>query len=217
MSTPPRLLILASGRGSNLRALLMAASEPNWPGQVVQLICNRPGAPVLEVAHTFGVATEVIDHQAFGSRESFDAQLLVRCRAHQPDLIVLAGFMRVLDEAFVTAFEGRLINIHPSLLPSFAGLHTHRRALQAGVKLAGATVHYVTAQLDHGPIIIQAAVPVQAHDDEASLAERVLQAEHRILPLAVSWHLQGQLDVQDGIVRHQGGAAQFLWSEGNSP
>ena len=212
MASPARIVVLASGRGSNLHALLQAAAAPAWPGRVVHLLCNRPEAPVLRVAQRFGVATDVVDHQAFRSRADFDAELRRRCQALQPDLVVLAGFMRVLDEAFVRAFEGRLINIHPSLLPAFAGLHTHRRALQAGVKLAGATVHYVTPELDHGPIILQAAVPVYADDDEARLADRVLQVEHRILPLAVEWHLRGELLVHEGVVNHRQRATQFLWS-----
>lgn len=213
MATPARIVVLASGRGSNLRALLQAAGEGHWPARVERLICNRPGATAIEVAHAFGVDAEVVDHQAFDSREAFDAELLRRCRTLQPDLIVLAGFMRVLSEAFVKCFEGRLINVHPSLLPAFAGLHTHRRALQAGVKLAGATVHYVTPELDHGPIIVQAAVPVRPDDDEARLADRVLQMEHRILPLAVGWHLRGELELSQGIVRHRLGAAQWFCAE----
>ena len=205
-----RILVLISGRGSNLAALVQAAREQAWPAEVVAVIGNRPQAAGLQWAREQGLATQVVDHQAFDSREAFDAALLAACQGHRPDLVVLAGFMRVLGDAFVRHYEGRLINIHPSLLPAFPGLHTHRRALQAGVKTAGATVHYVTPVLDHGPVIAQAVVPVLAQDTEQALAERVLQAEHRLLPLAVGWHVKGELQIQDGVVRHRFGAAQTL-------
>lgn len=209
MST--RILILLSGRGSNLAALVEAAREQDWPAQVVGVISNRPHAAGLAWAHAQGVPAQAVDHQAFASRQAFDAALLAACQSYRPDLVVLAGFMRVLGTEFVRHYEGRLINIHPSLLPAFTGLHTHRRALEAGVKLAGATVHYVTPTLDHGPVIAQAVVPVQADDDESSLAERVLQAEHRLLPLAVGWHVRGELDLQEGLVHHRRGLPQSLF------
>ncbi len=209
MST--RILILLSGRGSNLAALVEAAREQDWPAQVVGVISNRPQAAGLAWAHAQGLPTQAVDHQAFASRQAFDAALLAACQSYRPDLVVLAGFMRVLGTEFVRHYEGRLINIHPSLLPAFTGLHTHRRALEAGVKLAGATVHYVTPTLDHGPVIAQAVVPVQADDDESSLAERVLQAEHRLLPLAVGWHVRGELDLQEGLVHHRRGLPQSLF------
>ncbi|NBQ90882.1 MAG: phosphoribosylglycinamide formyltransferase [Betaproteobacteria bacterium] len=209
MST--RILVLISGRGSNLAALVEAARANGWPAEVVGVISNRPQAAGLQWAREQGFHAQVVDHQAFASREAFDAALLAACQARQPDLVVLAGFMRVLGEAFVRHYESRLINIHPSLLPAFMGLHTHRRALQAGVKFAGATAHYVSVTLDHGPVIAQAAVPVRAHDTEHSLAQRVLQAEHRVLPLAVGWHVKGELQLQDGLVSHRQGASQALY------
>lgn len=205
-----RILVLISGRGSNLAALAHAALEEAWPAELVGVISNRPQAAGLQWAREHGVPAQVVDHQAFDSRESFDAALLAACEAHRPDLVVLAGFMRVLGEAFVRHYEGRLINIHPSLLPAFAGLHTHRRALEAGVKWAGATVHYVTPTLDHGPMIAQAAVPIQAQDTEQTLADRVLQAEHRLLPLAVGWHVKGDLVLRNGVVHHRNHGQQAL-------
>ena len=208
-----RLIVLISGRGSNLAALGEGLQREGWPAQLCAVVSNRPQAAGLDWARQHGVPTEVIDHTAFGTRAEFDAALLQACQRLQPDLVVLAGFMRVLDTAFVEHFAGRLINIHPSLLPAFAGLHTHRRALQAGAKVAGATVHYVTAELDHGPIIAQAVVPVRPGDDEQRLSERVLQAEHRLLPMAVGWHLRGELSVQDGIVRHSNSQAQCLFCD----
>lgn len=213
MGPSKRIVVLISGRGSNLQALLEAARTPNWPGQVVAVLSNRPDAPGLDVARAFGVSTQALDHRASPSREAYDESLLTHCEAHAPDVVVLAGFMRVLGDRFVRHYAGRLINIHPSLLPAFEGLHTHRRALQAGVKWAGATVHYVTPALDQGPIIAQAAVPVRADDDEARLAERVLRAEHRLLPMALAWHLNGELEWHDGVVRHRGGAPQWLITE----
>ena len=206
-----RILVLISGRGSNLAALVKAAREEAWPAEMVGVISNRPEAAGLQWAGSHGLPTQVLSHQAFATREAFDAALLAACEAHRPDLVVLAGFMRVLGDGFVRHYEGRLINIHPSLLPAFTGLHTHRRALAAGVKWAGATVHYVTPTLDHGPVIAQAAVPVLAQDCEQTLAERVLQAEHRLLPLAVGWHVKGELQLRDGVVRHRAGAQQSLF------
>lgn len=206
-----RILVLISGRGSNLAALAQAAREQAWSAELVGVISNRPQAAGLLWAQQQGLSTLTLDHQAHSSREAFDAALLKACESHRPDLVVLAGFMRVLGDAFVHHYAGRLINIHPSLLPAFPGLQTHRRALEAGVKLAGATVHYVTPSLDHGPVIAQAVVPVQPQDTESDLSERVLRAEHRVLPLAVGWHLRGELQVQDGVVRHRFGAPQALF------
>lgn len=206
-----RILALISGRGSNLAAVVEAAHAQAWKAQWVGVISNRPQAAGLQWARDHGLHTQVLDHQAFETREAFDAALLQSCKALQPDLVVLAGFMRVLGEPFVRHFEGRLMNIHPSLLPAFPGLHTHRRALECGVKAAGATVHYVTPTLDHGPVIAQAVVPVRAGDDEQALAERVLQAEHRLLPLAVGWHVNGELALQSGVVHHRRGAPQVLF------
>jgi phosphoribosylglycinamide formyltransferase-1 len=152
----------------------------------------------------------VVDHKAFAEREDFDAALAQAIDAHAPDLAVLAGFMRILGADFVRRYEGRILNIHPSLLPAFTGLNTHRRAIEAGCKLAGATVHFVTAELDHGPIVLQAAVPVLPGDDEDALSARVLAQEHVVYPRAVRWFVQGQLRIERGVVRHAGGAAQWV-------
>jgi phosphoribosylglycinamide formyltransferase-1 len=151
-----------------------------------------------------------VDHQSFAKREAFEAALAAVIDSHEPDLVVLAGFMRILGAKFVGRYEGRLLNVHPSLLPAFTGLHTHRRAIEAGCKVAGATVHFVTAALDHGPIVAQAVVPVLPGDDEATLAARVLAREHVIYPLAVRWFVEDQLRLDQGIVSHAGGAAQLL-------
>ena len=184
------IVILISGRGSNMEAIVRA----RIPGvRIAAVISNRPGAEGLAFARSHGIATAVVDHTAHADRASFDAALAECIDAHAPDLVVLAGFMRVLTEGFVRRYEGRLLNIHPSLLPAFPGLHTHRRALEAGVKLHGATVHFVTAELDDGPIVVQAAVPVRADDDEAALAARVLAQEHVIYPQAVRWFAEGRL------------------------
>ncbi|MCC6247033.1 MAG: phosphoribosylglycinamide formyltransferase [Rubrivivax sp.] len=205
-----RIVILISGRGSNMEAMVERAASEGWPAQVVAVLANRPDAAGLAFARARGIAAEVVDHKAFASREAFDAALAEAIDRHAPDLVVLAGFMRVLGEAFVRRYEGRLLNIHPSLLPAFPGLHTHRRALEAGCKVAGATVHFVTAQLDHGPIVMQAAVPVRAGDDEAALAARVLAVEHVIYPLSVRWFVEGELLLEGGLVRHRRGASQLL-------
>lgn len=207
---PQRIVVLASGRGSNFEAVHRACSEQGWPAEVVALLTNRPEAPALALAQAAGVATAVVDHRAHASREAFDAALGEAVDAFAPDLVLLAGFMRVLGAPFVQRYAGRMMNVHPSLLPAFPGLHTHRRALEAGCQVAGATVHFVTPELDHGPIVVQAAVPVRAGDDEHRLAERVLAAEHVILPLAARWFVEGQLELRDGRVRHRGGASQ-VW------
>ena len=184
------IVILISGRGSNMEAIVGA----RIPGvRIAAVISNRPGAEGLAFARSHGIATAVVDHTAHADRASFDAALAECIDAHAPDLVVLAGFMRVLTEGFVRRYEGRLLNVHPSLLPAFPGLHTHRRALEAGVKLHGATVHFVTAELDDGPIVVQAAVPVRADDDEAALAARVLAQEHVIYPQAVRWFAEDRL------------------------
>jgi phosphoribosylglycinamide formyltransferase 1 len=206
-----RIVILISGRGSNMEALVEACATQGWPAEVVAVIANRPQAAGLRFAAERGIATACVDHTGFASREDFDAALATAIDAHAPDLLLLAGFMRVLGAAFVRHYEGRMLNIHPSLLPAFPGLHTHRRALAAGCKLAGATVHFVTAELDHGPIVMQAMVPVLAGDDEPTLAARVLQREHVIYPLAARWFVQGQLVQEAGVVRHAQGASQLLY------
>ncbi|WP_374265689.1 phosphoribosylglycinamide formyltransferase [Zoogloea sp.] len=193
-----KIVILISGRGSNMEAIVRA----QIPGaQIAAVISNRPDAAGLAFAASHGIAAQVVDHKAYPSREAFDAALAETIDAHQPDLVVLAGFMRVLTDGFVNRYNGRLLNIHPSLLPSFPGLHTHQRALEAGVRVAGTTVHFVTPTLDCGPIVIQAVVPVLAGDDEASLAARVLVQEHRIYPQAVRWFVEGRLAIDGNAVR----------------
>jgi len=176
--------------------------------RVAAVISNRADAAGLEWAAKRGIATQTIDHRGFAGRDAFDAALADAIEAHRPDLVVLAGFMRILGEAFVTRFAGRMLNIHPSLLPSFPGLHTHRRAIEKGVKVHGTTVHFVTPALDHGPIVIQAVVPVLPDDDEDSLAARVLEAEHRIYPQAVRWFAEDRLVIRDGVVRVNGSDAR---------
>ena len=205
-----RIAILISGRGSNMEAIVQACAEQGWPAQVVAVLANRPGAAGLRFAAAHGIGTAVVDHKAYADREDFDAALAGAIDAFAPDLLLLAGFMRILGAAFVRRYEGRLLNIHPSLLPAFPGLHTHRRALAAGCKAVGATVHFVTPELDHGPIVIQGVVPVRPGDDEAALSARVLATEHMIYPLAVRWFVQGQLRVRDGLVSHTAGASQLL-------
>jgi phosphoribosylglycinamide formyltransferase-1 len=181
-----------------------------WPATVAAVISNRPDASGLAWAAERGITTQVVDHKQHPDRVAFDTALAQAIDAHQPDLVVLAGFMRILGQAFVQHYAGRMLNVHPSLLPAFPGLHTHRRAIESGCKLAGATVHFVTPDLDHGPIVAQAAVPVLPGDDEQALAERVLAAEHRMYPLAVRWFVQGRLAVSQGIVTQLDGEPQFI-------
>jgi phosphoribosylglycinamide formyltransferase-1 len=195
------IVILISGRGSNMEALL----DADVGGTIAAVISNRADARGLAIARNRGIATAVVEHRGFASREAFDAALATAIDSFEPGLVVLAGFMRILTPAFVARYAGRMINIHPSLLPAFPGLDTHRRALEAGVKIHGCTVHFVTADLDHGPIIAQAAVPVLDDDDEDALAARVLAEEHRILPAAVRAFCQGRLVIADGRVRVLGG------------
>jgi phosphoribosylglycinamide formyltransferase-1 len=194
------IVILISGRGSNMESLLAAVAAGSLPVRVAAVLANRADARGLETAAAAGIATRVVDHRSFASREAFDGALAEAIDGFAPDLVVLAGFMRILSDGFVSHFAGRLINIHPSLLPSFPGLHTHQRALDEGVRLHGCTVHFVTPALDHGPIIVQAAVPVVDGDDAASLAARVLAQEHRVYPLAVGWFAEGRLRLVDGKV-----------------
>jgi phosphoribosylglycinamide formyltransferase-1 len=175
------------------------------PGtRIAAVISNRPNAGGLAFAAAQGIATAVVDHTAYADRAAFDAALAAVINRHAPDLVVLAGFMRVLTPDFVRQYEGRLINIHPSLLPSFTGLHTHQRALEAGVRVHGTTVHFVTAELDCGPIIIQAVVPVMAGDDEAALSARVLAQEHRIFPQAVRWIVEDRVSIDGSVARVAG-------------
>jgi phosphoribosylglycinamide formyltransferase-1 len=202
------IVILISGRGSNMEAIVNAAI----PGaRIAAVIANRADAGGLAFAQTRGIATAVVDHKAYPSREAFDSELAAVIDSHSPDLVVLAGFMRVLTPQFVEHYASRLLNIHPSLLPSFPGLHTHARALEAGVKLHGTTVHFVTADLDCGPIIVQAAVPVLDDDNEQTLSARVLAQEHRIYPQAVRWFVEdrvvlggGRAQVKDAVAGAEG-------------
>lgn len=187
------IVILISGRGSNMMSIVDAA----LPGaRIAAVIANRPDAAGLAWAAAKGIATQALDHKSFAGREAFDAALMAAIDQRQPDLVVLAGFMRILTPGFVAHYEGRLLNIHPSLLPAFPGLHTHERAIEAGCKVAGCTVHFVTAELDHGPIVAQAAVPVRDDDSAESLAARVLKAEHVLYPQAVDWFVQGRLQIE---------------------
>jgi len=191
-----KIVILISGRGSNMEAIVRASLHEGWPARVAAVIANRPDAAGLAFAASHNIATQVVDHRGYPDRESFDAALAAAIDAHRPDLVVLAGFMRVLTPGFVDRYAGRMLNVHPSLLPSFPGLKTHQQALDAGVRLHGATVHFVTSQLDHGPIVVQAAVPVIAGDDAGALAERVLATEHVIYPRAVRWFVEGRLALE---------------------
>lgn len=198
------IVILISGRGSNMEALIAERDAGRLPVNIAAVISNRADAKGLETAAAAGIATRCLDHKAFAGREAFDAALAACIDEFSPDLVVLAGFMRILTPDFVRHYAGRLLNIHPSLLPSFPGLHTHQRALDEGVRIHGCTVHFVTAELDHGPVVIQAAVAVLDDDDEASLAARVLRQEHRIYPQAVRWFAEGRLTLIDGRVRVAG-------------
>jgi len=196
-----RISVLISGRGSNLGALIAAAARGGFAGAVTQVLSNRPDAGGLALARDAGIATCVVDHRAHATRESFDDALGAALAQGEPDLVVLAGFMRVLGAAFVRAHEGRLLNVHPSLLPLYPGLHTHRRALADGVKVHGCTVHFVTADIDCGPIVAQGAVPVLPQDDEAALAARVLAVEHRLLPAVVASYCRGDVALVGGRVQ----------------
>jgi phosphoribosylglycinamide formyltransferase-1 len=197
-------VVLISGRGSNMAALLDARLP------VTAVISNRADAKGLETAAASGVATRVVEHRRFPTREAFDAALAAEVDRFSPRLIVLAGFMRVLTPGFVERYRDKLLNIHPSLLPAFPGLDTHARALAAGVKLHGCTVHFVTAELDHGPIVVQAAVRVLADDTAESLAARVLRQEHVVYPKAVRWFLDGELVIKSGVVNVKGNDAQLV-------
>ncbi|HQT31102.1 MAG TPA: phosphoribosylglycinamide formyltransferase [Thiobacillus sp.] len=206
-----RVVVLLSGRGSNFQAIV----EATLPIEIVAVISNRPLAAGLAYAREQGLNAIALDHTAHADRAAFDAQLADEIERHQPDLVVLAGYMRILSPAFIARFEGRLLNIHPSLLPMFPGLKTHERALEEGVKIHGCTVHFVTAQLDHGPIVIQAAVPVRADDTPATLSARVLVQEHRIFPQAIRWFAEDRLRVQQGRVNVRGDStSQSVLSSG---
>ena len=200
------IVVLISGRGSNMQAIL----EAGLP--VAAVVSNRPDAGGLAFAAQRGVATRVIAHRDYESREAFEAALAAEIDRHAPSLVTLAGFMRVLSAEFVARYAGRMVNIHPSLLPAFQGLDTHQRALAAGVKLHGCTVHFVTTELDRGPIIIQAALPVRPQDSADTLAARVLALEHLVYPRAIRWFLDGSLVVENGVVHVKGNYAQLVYS-----
>jgi phosphoribosylglycinamide formyltransferase-1 len=211
-----KLVILISGRGSNMQAIVRACSRERGPAQIAAVIASRPDAAGLEFAASQGIATAVVDHRQFPDRERFDAALAREIDACAPDLVVLAGFMRVLTPGFVDRYAGRMLNVHPSLLPSFAGLKTHQQALDAGVRLHGASIHFVTSQLDHGPIVVQSAVPVLQGDDAVALAGRVLETEHIIYPRAVRWFVEGRLALDGLRVTLTPPEPQWLFADINS-
>ncbi|MGY3871374.1 phosphoribosylglycinamide formyltransferase [Aeromonas crassostreae] len=188
-----RILVLISGSGSNLQAILDGCAQGRIDGQVVAVISNKADAYGLVRAEQAGVATELLSHQGFDSREAYDAALMARIDSHQPDLIVLAGFMRILTGDLVRHYQGRMLNIHPSLLPKYQGLHTHQRAIDAGDREHGASVHFVTEELDGGPVVLQARVPIFPEDEAADVAARVQTQEHSLYPLVVQWFCQGRL------------------------
>ncbi len=192
-----RIVILISGRGSNMQAIL----EAKLDAQIAAVISNTPAAAGLQIARDAGVDAKAVNHRDYPDRTSFDRALADTIAGYRPDLIVLAGFMRILTEEFIGRFSGRIMNIHPSLLPAFPGLDTHRRAIEEGVRLHGCTVHFVTPTLDHGPIVVQAAVPVLPDDDEERLAARVLEQEHLVYPQAIRWFLDGRLTLEGNRVK----------------
>ena len=189
------IVILISGRGSNMEAIVKAAAAEQWPARVAAVVSNRADAEGLQFAQAHGIATAIVANRDYATREAFDSALQQTIDRYQPDVVVLAGFLRILTAGFVEHYAARMLNIHPSLLPAFPGLHTHRRALEAGAKTHGATVHFVTPELDHGPIVAQAEVEVRAGDTEDSLAERVLEQEHIIYPRAVRDFIEGRLSM----------------------
>ncbi len=206
-----KVSVLISGRGSNMQALVRASREPDCPFEICAVISNEPQAKGLSFAADAGIATAVVDHRQFESREAFEEVLHETLLVFKSELVALAGFMRILTPSFVRNWEGRMLNIHPSLLPLFKGLHTHRRALEAGVRIHGCTVHFVTADLDSGPIIAQGAVPVLPDDTEDSLAARVLKVEHRIYPEALALVASGTVRMLDGRVVGDWQADEQAW------
>jgi phosphoribosylglycinamide formyltransferase 1 len=209
-----RVAILISGRGSNMAALVAASRTPNFPADVVLVISNRPEAPGLAHARSANVPALVVDHKTFASREAFDEAIEARLLAERIDLVCQAGFMRIQSDAFAARWVGRQLNIHPSLLPAFKGLHPHAQALDAGVRISGCTVHFVTPELDGGPIIAQAAVPVLEEDSPQALAQRILLAEHRLYPYALGLVAAGRARLEGGRVTLRGAVNQhdFLYS-----
>jgi phosphoribosylglycinamide formyltransferase-1 len=200
MAAMKNIVILISGRGSNMEAVVRAAQAEQWPARIAAVISNKADAKGLEFAASHGIPTAVVAHKEYPSREAFDAALQEVIDSYQPDLVVLAGFMRILTPGFVEHYTGRMLNIHPSLLPHFPGLHTHEQALAAGHERHGATVHFVTADLDHGPMVDQASVPVMPGDTPELLASRVLEQEHVLYPRAIRWFIEDRLRIEDGKV-----------------
>jgi phosphoribosylglycinamide formyltransferase-1 len=200
MAAMKNIVILISGRGSNMEAVVRAAQAEQWPARIAAVISNKADAKGLEFAASHGIPTAVVSNKDYPSREAFDAALQEVIDGFNPDLVVLAGFMRILTPGFVAHYENRMLNIHPSLLPLFPGLHTHEQALASGVATHGATVHFVTAELDHGPLVDQVSVPVLPGDTADVLAARVLQQEHVMYPRAIRWFIEGRLKVEDGKV-----------------
>ena len=200
----PRIVVLVSGSGSNLQALIDAVAEGRIRGRIAAVLSNNPQAYGLERARRAGIPTEVVDHRDFPSREAFDRALAERIDRYRPDLVILAGFMRILTPDFVRHYQGRMLNIHPSLLPKYRGLDTHARALAAGEREHGVSVHFVTPELDGGPVIAQARVPVLPDDTPETLAARVLEREHRLYPLVTSWYTAGRLALDDDRVLFDG-------------
>jgi phosphoribosylglycinamide formyltransferase-1 len=206
------IVILISGRGSNMEAIVRACESERWSAKISAVISNRPEASGLQFAAQKQIANIALDHRAYASRAAFDAALAQAIDAFAPDFVVLAGFMRILTPEFVQRYVHRLLNIHPSLLPAFPGLHTHAKAIEHGCKVAGATVHFVTDKLDHGPIVIQAIEPIQPQDTPEALALRVLKKEHIIYPRALRWAIEDRLDITpDGRVVHRDGAEQLYF------
>jgi phosphoribosylglycinamide formyltransferase 1 len=212
-----RTAILISGRGSNMAALIEAAKAEDFPAEIVAVLSNRPEAPGLERARAAGLKAEAIDHRAFATRDDFEAALEARLEAHVIDLVALAGFMRLMTASFVERWHGRMINVHPSLLPAFRGLATHQRALEAGVRVHGCTVHYVTPGMDEGPIIAQAIVPVEPGDTAEDLGARVLAAEHRLYPAALARVARGEAPIVGGRVEVVRGDLLAMNGSGLSP
>lgn len=193
------IVVLISGSGSNLQSIIDSVKAGDIPGQISAVISNKENAYGLQRAEQADIPTRVLDHTEFANREIFDANMIRLIDEYQPDLVVLAGFMRILTADFVRRYAGKLINIHPSLLPKYQGLHTHKRAIEAGDSAHGASVHFVTEELDGGPVFIQASVPVEKDDTPETLAARVLVQEHKIYPIAVKWFMEGRIQLQDNI------------------
>ena len=206
-----RIVVLISGRGSNMQAIVQACASEGWNARIAAVIANQPGADGLAFAKARGIPTAVVDHREHATREAFDAALAERIDAAGCDLLVLAGFMRILTDGFVQRYAGRMLNVHPSLLPAFPGLRTHQRAIEAGCKVAGATVHFVGNEVDHGPIVAQAVVPILPGDTAQTLSARVLAREHQLYPRVVRWWVEDLLSVDaQGIVRQKRGEPQLI-------